>query len=101
MYNGEECCYIGVCHVDVKHTINSYNFFGAVICDPSCVNGDCVFPGVCLCDSTWTGEDCSQGNSNIRCMYSATSKYTVQCFCELTLSWYMPMELTIYLPQYY
>ena len=34
-----------------------------VICSPTCVNGVCVHPGVCLCDEGWIDEDCSQGEN--------------------------------------
>ena len=32
-----------------------------VMCSPTCVNGVCIYPGVCLCDEGWIDEDCSRG----------------------------------------
>ena len=46
------------------------------MCDPPCVNGGCVVPGVCLCDEGWIDEDCSRGNSiSHMCMYNDFEEY--------------------------
>jgi len=42
--------------------------FNAAICNPQCENGGtCVQPGVCVCESGWTGERCGQGLSYFDC----------------------------------
>lgn len=28
---------------------------------PPCINGHCIPPGVCACDSGWTGDNCTTG----------------------------------------
>lgn len=34
---------------------------GESTCDPACVNGSCIDPGLCACHQGWTGLDCSLG----------------------------------------
>ncbi len=30
-----------------------------ILCDPQCINGECVSPDLCRCESGWTGNDCN------------------------------------------
>ena len=51
--------------MEVKKTIYFITHIHAilieVVCEPSCVNGTCIFDGVCQCFSGWTGPICNQG----------------------------------------
>ena len=40
----------------------------AALCFPECINGQCTIPipgqpGVCVCDSGWTGEGCNESKT--------------------------------------
>ena len=42
---------------------------GTAVCDPPCANGDCINPGLCLCDRGWTGLDCLTGTDIYNIVY--------------------------------
>ena len=39
-------------------------YVNTVSCDPSCVNGVCVYPGACRCEEGWIDADCSRGKKH-------------------------------------
>lgn len=43
---------------------NVINIITIAICTPHCVQGTCVSPDQCACDSGWTGLNCNTGNVN-------------------------------------
>ena len=48
-----------------------------LVCNPACVNGDCLSSGVCQCDLGWSGADCS----------TATTGESINGFSWYVLHW--------------
>ena len=52
---------INIAAIQLCQTIYASDLHVA-ICNPQCENGGhCAQPGVCVCESGWTGERCGQG----------------------------------------